>query len=192
MFCGLVLLAAPAAQAAPIVYTAMLSGAAEAPSNDSPGTGSATVTYDDMLHTLRVQVTFSDLSAPTIASHIHCCVTTPGGTAGVATQVPFFAGFPIGVTGGTYDNTFDLTMDSSWNPSFIAAHGGTAAGAEAFFAAGLGAGTAYLNIHTSAFPSGEIRGFLQPVPEPGTYALMLGGLSFLGWVARRRRAGSTV
>jgi PEP-CTERM motif len=27
------------------------------------------------------------------------------------------------------------------------------------------------------------------VPEPETYALMLGGLSLVGWMARRRRPG---
>ena len=29
---------------------------------------------------------------------------------------------------------------------------------------------------------------VTPVPEPGTYALMLGGLALLGGVARRRKA----
>ncbi|OYW28321.1 MAG: hypothetical protein B7Z51_08260, partial [Methyloversatilis sp. 12-65-5] len=46
-------------------------------------------------------------------------------------------------------------------------------------------GKAYLNLHSSEFPGGEIRGFLAPVPEPETYALMLAGLGLIGWAARR-------
>lgn len=35
--------------------------------------------------------------------------------------------------------------------------------------------------------SGLVATVAAPVPEPGTYALMLAGLGALGWVARRRR-----
>jgi hypothetical protein len=42
----------------------------------------------------------------------------------------------------------------------VTANGGTTAGAEAALLAGLEAGQAYLNIHTTMFPGGEIRGFL--------------------------------
>ena len=48
----------------------------------------------------------------------------------------------------------------------------------------------YLNIHSSLFPSGEIRGqlLLAPVPEPEAYAMMLAGLGLIGTaVARRKR-----
>ena len=52
---------------------------------------------------------------------------------------------------------------------------------------GLLNGTAYFNIHSSAFPGGEIRAFVTAVPEPQTYALMLAGLGVLGWAARRKQ-----
>ena len=92
----------------------------------------------------------------------------PTCTAGVATTTPDFAGFPIGVTSGTYINTLDLTLSSSYNPSYITANGGTTASAEAALVSAIAAGEAYVNIHTTTFAGGEIRGFLQPVPEPGS------------------------
>ena len=176
-----------AAQAVPILYTATLSGSAEAPPNASPGTGNARVTYDPALHTLFVDVDFADLTAPTTTAHIHCCTGISGdGTAGVATTVPTFPGFPAGVTTGTYTQTFDLTEASSFNPAFINLNGGTPALAESTLAAGLASGQAYFNIHTTAFPAGEIRGFLvAAVPEPATFALL--GLGFGGLLATRRK-----
>ena len=159
--------------------------------NASPGTGLAFVDYDNAAHTLRVQVTFSDLLGTTTVAHIHSPTSIPlTGNAGVATQTPTFSGFPAGVTAGTYDNTFDLTLASSFNAPFMNAHGGTPAGAEAFLAAKLADGRSYLNIHTSQFGGGEIRGFLQFVPEPSTSILLGAGavaLFGMGWRRRRPR-----
>lgn len=180
------LIGCAAAQADPATYTATLSGAAEAPPNDSPATGSVTVIFDIATHYLSIASSFSGLEGMSGAAHIHCCTAVPGvGTAGVATMLPTFTGFPTGVQSGSYAQIFDTSLDAFWNPSFIANNGGTTAGAEAALLAALGAGTSYFNIHSSAYPGGEIRGFLAPIPEPAQAFLLLAGLPLL-WLRRRR------
>jgi hypothetical protein len=173
------------ASAAILIYDAAL-GNFESPSTGSPGTGFAQVTIDTAANTMDVMVTFSGLTSGTTASHIHCCIA-PGGNAGVATTTPTFTGFPLGVTSGTYDHTFDMSLASSYNPAFVTANGGTVASAEPVLLAGLSAGDAYLNIHTANFPGGEIRGFLHAVPEPSTWAMMILGFAGIGFMAYRRR-----
>ena len=162
------LLAAVPASAAILHYHCNLSGPAEAPPNASPGIGGAEITIDNVAHTMRVQATFLGLLGNTTACHIHTPTAVAGtGTAGVATMAPAFTGFPLGVTSGSMDHTFDLTLTASYNGPFVTANGGTAAGAEAALLAGIAAGKAYFNVHTQTVPGGEIRGFLQPFdPTP--------------------------
>jgi hypothetical protein len=142
---------------------------------------------------MRVEVSFSGLLGTTTASHIHAATPAPGmGTAPVATTTPTFPNFPLGVTSGTYEQTFDLTQASSYNPAFISANGNTVAGAEAALEAALAADEAYLNIHTTTFPGGEIRGFLQAVPEPsGLILLGVGSLALISFGRGRRTRGRT-
>jgi hypothetical protein len=182
------LLAASSAGAEVISYSTALSGAVEAPPNASPGTGWATLWLDTTAHTMRLETSFSGLLGNTAAAHIHCCTATPeAGTAGVATQVPNFVGFPLGVTAGAYDFTFDLSSATSWNLAFITANGGSTASAEAALLAGLDSERAYLNIHTTQFLGGEIRGFLsRDVPEPAFPAL-LGMAAVAAFASRWRR-----
>ena len=182
------LLAVPAVHAVPITYITSLSGANEAPPVASSGTGTATVILDTDADTLNIQVTFSGLTGNTTVAHIHCCVAPPG-NAGVAVQPPTLTRFPVGVTSGDYNQTLDTAVASTYSASFISANGGTVAGAEDALAAALKAGTAYFNIHTNFAPSGEIRGFLQAVPEPESFALMGIGLAGIAVVTRRRKAG---
>jgi hypothetical protein len=184
-----VLAAASAVQAAPITFKGLLDGPSENPPNASPGTGNATVVFDIVAHTMQVSVSFTGLIGNTTAAHIHCCTASPMVNVPPSTTTPTFPGFPLGVTAGVYSQLFDMTLLSSYNLNFVNAQGGTVAQAEAALFAGLQAGQAYFNIHSTAFGGGEIRGFLTQVPEPATLGLVVLGLAGLGVVARRHNAG---
>ena len=149
-------------------FSASLSSLGE-PVPTSTATGQASVLFDDLLYSVNVHVSFQGLSTNLSAGHIHCCTAVPNtGSVGVSLGV---MGLPTGTT-GTYDRSFTLTPT-----------------AFSTLLAGVEAGRAYVNLHTpGTYAAGEIRGFLAPVPEPGTYALMLGGLALVGWTARRRRS----
>jgi hypothetical protein len=180
------------AQATEITYEAVLSGTAEIPANVSPGSGTATVILDLDTLMMKIIIDFQDLIGTTTASHIHCCTAVPGSAnVGVATMLPSFAGFPLGVTSGAYDHTFDMSLAASYNPAFVTAQG-SIANALAALEAGMASGNAYLNIHTSVFPGGEIRGLLHEVdttavPEPASILLVVSGLAGAGWRRRRKQ-----
>jgi len=176
---------APAAHAT--IYIGTLSGANESPPSGSLGTGTVIVTISADLLSMEVQTNFLGLTGTTTAAHIHCCLVPAGPlNVGVATMLPTFTGFPSGVTAGTYDQTFDLTLASTYNPAFVGA--GTVDAARNALITGIATGTAYFNIHTSAFAGGEVRAFFTPLPEPQTFALAVLGMGVL--LAARRRAAA--
>lgn len=163
---------------------AVASGPGESPPNASPGSSVASFEIDGDL--LRAEVPFRELLAGATMAHIHCCTTDAfTGTASVA--IPF-VDFPLGVTAGVYSHAFDLTDASIYAPAFLAAFGGTPASARAALIDGINDNEAYLNIHTSEYPGGEIRGFLvaAPIPEPATWGMLGLGLAGLGMLKRRR------
>jgi hypothetical protein len=131
---------------------------------------------------------WSGLSGLTTVAHIHCCVAPPG-TVGVAVTPGTFPGFPVGVSSGSYSSgALDLSNASTYTAGFLTNFGGgTTEGAQAALLTGLQEGTAYLNIHTNTFPAGEIRGFLNAVPEPQSWALMILGFGLMGASMRLSR-----
>jgi len=147
----------PAAHAQ--IYRVVLSGANEIPAVTTPGTGSAIITFNPTTHEMRVRVGFSGLTGTSTAAHVHCCGVQPS-NVGVATTTPTFIGTPLGVTSGSWDRIYDMSQAGAWNPVFVNANGGSIAATEAAFLAGVAAGQVYLNIHSSTFGGGEIRGFL--------------------------------
>lgn len=153
-----------AASAGIFIYNGTLNGANSVPANGSTATGTYTVTVDDVLNTVSVSLTFSGLTGgPASAAHIHCCVAA---NANGPVVIPF-TGFPS-ATSGTYSNTFT--------------------GISVANITGINSGLAYINIHNAVFPGGEIRGQIAGVPEPATWAMVIGGFGFVGGAMRYRRA----
>jgi hypothetical protein len=130
---------------------------------------------------LTISETFSGLTTPANAAHIHCCVP-PGVNAVVA--VPFTP-FP-NTTSGTFNTTVDLSLAATYNPGFITQEGGTVALAEASLISALNSGNTYANIHNATFPGGEIRGQISLVPEPSSLLLLGTGLLATVQVLRRK------
>jgi hypothetical protein len=164
------LVSAMPAHAVTYVYAASMNAAAEGAGVVSPGQGFAVVTFDDVALTVNVTENWAFLTSAVTGNHIHCC-TAVAGAGSSPVFVPFNA-VPTG-TSGFYTNTF--TLSSSAFGTLLT---------------GTASGKAYVNLHTSNYGGGEIRGFLQgptlPVPEPGTSALMLAGAVALAGAVRVR------
>jgi hypothetical protein len=136
-------------------YTVTLD-AAQAGGGGRTGSGSGTLTVHDGL-LLDYGITFSGLSGTVNNQHIHG-PALPGVNAGVL--VPFAA--PVGnLLSGANVSITQTALDHMNN------------------------GLAYVNIHTTTFSGGEIRGQITLVPEPTTATLL--GLGVAGLVVARRR-----
>ena len=109
-------------------FDATLSGAAEVPANSSSASGSLTATLDKSTSVLRWKLTYSGLTGPASAGHIHGPAMA-GANAGVV--IPFAsAASPIEGQATLTSAQIAVLMAGKW----------------------------YAIIHTAANPGGEIRG----------------------------------
>jgi hypothetical protein len=152
--------------AATISFDANLDPFQEVPPHNTPGYGSADLTYDSTAQTLsivagtglyadllagastvRLQDAAVGMNGPTLLTFN---LDTPGNTSGT------FSGLNYDISGWTMQQLSDLLNDNT-----------------------------YINITDSVFPSGEIRGQVFQLPEPTSIGLLaVGGASLL----TRRRA----
>ncbi len=155
-------------QASVYIFTVNMSGSNEVPANNSTGVGgptaSGSVNFNDVTKVFSVSISYFGLSAPATASHIH-----GPGAPGVNAAVFMPLSGTTSVTSGTFSGSLTLTAQQQSD---------------------LFNGLDYANIHTTAFPGGEIRGqILNPtlatIPEPQEYAL-LAGFGLLGFAVLRR------
>jgi hypothetical protein len=167
-----VLIALPlAAQAAIHVFLASLDAAQEVqtPPVDSPGVGSTILAFDDLTNSFDLTLGGVGLTTQIVAAHFH--------------RAPFGMNGPI---------VKDLGVPASFAQddgyAFHAIYLNAAAGG--LLLTDLLAGNIYVNVHTQRFPDGEVRGQLGqlvPIPEPGTWALLAGGLLLLATFRLNRR-----
>ncbi|MEM9081373.1 MAG: CHRD domain-containing protein [Verrucomicrobiota bacterium] len=121
------------------------------------GTGSISGSYDDVTNLLNYEIEFSNLIGTVTVMHFH---NAPAGSSGgVALGIPDEVSPSVGS---------NVLLDATQENQLLA-------------------GTWYVNIHTSVFGGGEIRGQVtaSQVPEPSSAILSLSALSVL--LLRRRR-----
>ncbi len=115
----------------PETFKTQLSSANEVPPNNSPGTGTATVTFYPTSKNMIYDVTYKDLTGPAAAAHFHG-PAAPGANAPVMVPMEIT---PSPIKGGV--KLTEAQIDA------------------------LQAGKMYVNIHTREHKDGEIRGQLQ-------------------------------
>jgi hypothetical protein len=121
----------------PTTYTvsATLNSGSEVPSNATTGSGTLTGTYDASTYIITYKITWTGITGVPTGMHFH-------GPAIVGQS----AGVEVGITGFTSATAGSYSGSATFTPSQ-----GT----------DLTEGKMYVNIHTAAYPNGEIRGQLS-------------------------------
>ncbi|RZF30674.1 CHRD domain-containing protein [Paraburkholderia sp. UYCP14C] len=125
------------AQAAPVSFDVPLTGAQQVPPVQTPGSGTAKLTYDSSTRVVTWNISFSGLTSPTTMSHFHGPAPA-GKNAGVKIWLS---------QKGSMEVTSPFSGQTTLSPD----------DAKMFEA-----GDMYINVHTKNNPNGEIRGQVMP------------------------------
>ena len=138
--------------------SADLAGIQEVPPNSSPGYGDAELTLN--AGTGLVTITsgsYQDLLGNSSAVSINDAAAGSNG----AVQIALTLDSP-GTTAGTFSGSGTLSSGAITD---------------------MIAGNTYVNLRSNVYPSGEIRGQIEVVPEPSSLAILAGA----GWLVLRRQ-----
>ncbi len=157
----ILLLASMHASAVIIPWTVALDGGQEVPSVVTAASGTGFGSVDTVTSTLYWAISASGFISSVDAAHFH---EAPIGVNG-AVQVDLASGTVV--NGGGFVQYFGMAVLTLSQLSAMLD------------------GNFYVNIHTSDHPSGEIRGQVRRVPEPGTLGLLSAGLIALLLLRKR-------
>ena len=129
------------------------------PANVGNGTGTIAGDYDDVTNSLNYSITWMDLTSTVTNMHFHVA--------------------PVGVSGGV-----DLGIPGPWSSPQVGSATLTVSQET-----NLLSGNWYVNVHTTNYTGGEIRGqvIVNSVPIPAAVWLFGSGLLSLVGMARRKK-----
>jgi hypothetical protein len=135
-------------------WVAQLNGASEVPPVTTSATGTAW--FVDKGNTIDFYMEYSGLTSNTTNAHIHRGAAGQAPASNLMVQLPFVNGATSGIVIGT----IDMTRISGGVNDVAPLEAGAQSAAD--FRALLTSGGAYVNVHSTNFGGGEIRGQILP------------------------------
>jgi hypothetical protein len=146
-------------------FVTFLTGYEEVPPTSTTGKGNVTITISPDGTSISYELSYSGMSSTVTQAHIHFGERPVNGGIMVFLcdnlgTAP--AGVPACPASGTVSGTIQASdVNPPLDPEPVTAQG-IAAGDLAGVVAAIKHGDAYANVHSTDFPSGEIRGWLRP------------------------------